>query len=308
MNLRREPSYLWALTILLASTGAAAADPVVDYQLGVAAGQRNIDYDSTHIASGTVWRNESGDLRPGFAGAKVKYDFSELLYTAAVNGTALYKDFYLSFSFEWAISSEDTGLKLNAEPIPGPGIPLALNNVTDFEVDRIDYGATFGYRVWRELSLFGGYKYSEFELNSIAPNLLLEEVDTKYTEEGFFLGGSYGFRIANAGTLSFSVGYAYLDSDFSQSNISTMAPAFAFSFEEYRFSGSSTGLSYGVLWTGNLTGRWHYTLGLKHQQYRLKNSSTSQGMLIGEDFPPGDPGGALHQLRHTTHENQQRSC
>jgi hypothetical protein len=140
------------------------------------------------------------------------------------------------------------------------------------------------------LSFFGGYRYTEFELNSLGPNLLLEEVDSKYTEEGIFLGGSYGFRIADAGTLSFSVGYAFLDVDFSQSNISKTAPAFLFAFQEYSFSASATGLSYGVLWTGDLSGRWVYTLSLKYQEYSSKDDATSQGMLLGENFPPGDPG------------------
>jgi hypothetical protein len=282
--------YLLLVVMLLTTCPAMAADSGIDFQLGLAAGQRSVDYDSTRIASGTIWSDQSGNLRPGFAGARVKFDFEESLNTAVLTGAALYKDFYVSFNVELAISPEDTGLAVKAEPVPGPGIPLSLDTETDFELDRSDFSFTMGHRVWRGLSVFGGYRYTEFELNSLGPNLLLEEVDSKYTEEGIFLGGSYGFRIADAGTLSFSVGYAFLDVDFSQSNISKTAPEFLFAFQEYTFSASATGLSYGVLWTGDLGGRWAYTLGLKYQEYSSKDDATSQEMLLGESFPPGDPG------------------
>jgi len=272
-----------------ATCPATAAESGIDFQLGLAAGQRSIDYDSTRIASGTIWSDQNGNLRPGFTGAKVIFDFEESLDTAVLTGAALYKDFYISFNIELAISPEDTGLGVKAEPEPGPGIPLALDTQTDFELDRSDFSFTMGHRVWRGLSFFGGYRYTEFELNSLGPNLLLEEVDSKYTEEGIFLGGNYAFRIADAGTLSFSVGYAFLDVDFSQSNISKTAPAFLFAFQEYSFSASATGLSYGVLWTGDLSGNWAYTLGVKYQDYSSKDDATSQEMLLGENFPPGDP-------------------
>ncbi len=275
--------------LLIATSKVATAQQDIDYQVGLAFGQRSIDYDSTRIASGSIWADSNGNLRPGFAGGNVKFDFDEVLDTAALNGTLLYKNFYLSVSLELALSTEDTGLRVTADPISGPGIPLALDTTTPFELDRIDYGFTVGHRVWNGLSIFGGYKYTEFKLKATEPNILLEEVDSKSTEEGIFLGGSYAFRLADAGILSFSIGYAYLDLDFSQSNISRTAPAFAFSFQEYAFTGSSTGLSYGVQWTGDLSGRWAYTLSLKYQDYSSKNDATSQVMLLGENFPPGDP-------------------
>jgi hypothetical protein len=283
----------WGLLLLammpLAADPVAAAEPTIDYQLGLSAGQRSIDYDSKSIASGTVWADESGNLRPGLTGGSVKLKFSEPLYTAAINGAAVYKDSYLAFSVEWPISTEDTGLRVIADPIQGPGFPLGVDSTTDYELDRIDYSITLGHRIWKGLSFFAGYKYTEFKLNAKGPNILLEEVDSKSTEEGFFLGGSYAFRIANAGTLSLSVGYAYLDLDFSQSNISSTAPSFAFAIQEYAYTGSSTGLSYGVQWTGEISGPWAYTLSLKYQEYSSKNDATSQGMLLGENFPPGDP-------------------
>ena len=289
MKRGQGPEYL-LVAAMLAATNPAAAKSDIDFQLGLAAGQRGVDYDSTRIASGTIWSDAQGNLRPGFAGAKVKFDFDETLNTAVLTGTALYEDFYLSFNLELAISPEDAGLSVKVVPEPGPGIPLSLQTKTDFDFDRIDYGFTLGHRVWKGLSFFGGYRYTEFELKAKGPNTLLEEVDSKYTEEGIFLGGSYGFRVADAGTLSFSIGYAYLDVDFSQSNISTSAPPFAFAFQEYSFNASATGLSYGVLWTGDLSGPWSYTISLKYQEYSSNDDSSSQGMLLGEDFPPGDPG------------------
>lgn len=214
MNTRRGWHYTTLATMLLATDPVLAADSDINYQLGLSAGQRSIDYESTRIVSGSIWADQEGNLRPGFSGGKVKFDFNEPLYTAAANGAVVYKDSFLAFTYEWAINPEDTALHVVAEPNPGPGIPLGLDNKTDFELDRFDYSITLGHRIWNGLSFFAGYKYTEFELNAKGPNILLEEVDSKSTEEGFFLGGSYAFRLANAGTLSLSIGYAYLDTDF----------------------------------------------------------------------------------------------
>jgi hypothetical protein len=296
---------LLVAAMLAAAHRVAAAGTGLSYQLGMAAGQRTIDYESSRIASNTIWSNQNGDLRPGFAGANAIFDFDDSLYTAALSGAVLYKDIYLAFNLELPIQSEDTGLAVKTEPLPGPGIPLALDNETDFELDRLDFGLTLGFRAWKGLSFFGGYKYMEFELNAIQPNILLEEVDSKYTEEGIFLGGSYGWRIASAGTLSLSIGYAFLNTDFSQSNLPTSAPPFAFAFQEYSFSGSATGFSTGLQWTGDLSARWAYTVSVKYQDYSSSDDAAAQGMLLGEDFPPFDPAAPYTStnIQHTEIDN-----
>ena len=278
-----------ALVSLAGCHCALAAAGPVDFQVGLAVGQRDIEYDSSSVTSATIWSDGNNNLRPGFAGARVSFDFDEPLYMGVVTGTAVYRNSYLSVSFESSLSKEDAGLQVSTEPLPGPGIPLSLNTTTDFDLERVDYSVTTGHRVWRGLSLFGGYKYTEFELNAQGPNILGEETDSKYTEEGIFLGASYSVRIADAGQLSFSIGYAFLDVDFSQNNIQTSPPPLAFALQEYQFNASATGLSYGISWTGNLSSRWAYTVSLKHQDYSSDDDATSQGWLLGERFPPGDP-------------------
>jgi hypothetical protein len=270
--------------------GAGVASGPVDFQLGVAVGQRDIDYDSSSTASGTIWSGADGSLRPGFNGARVDFEFEEPLYIAALTGSAVYEDFYLSASFETSLSAEDAGLAVRTRPIPGPGISLPLDTETDFELERFDYSITLGHRVWRGLNLFGGFRYTEFELKAKGPNVLGEETDSKYTEEGIFLGGSYSFRIGSAGSLNFSIGYAFLDVDFSQSNIATTPPPNLFALQEYKFNASARGLSYGVAWTGDISRNWSYTLSLKHQDYSSDDDATAQGWLLGENFPPGDTG------------------
>jgi hypothetical protein len=274
---------------LLATSEARAAGPV-QVELGLSVGQRDIDYDLSSIASETVWRSQNGSLRPGFNGARVNFDFEETLYIGAFTASAVYRDTFISVALESSLSAEDTGLRVRTEPVPGPGLSLPLDNKTDFDLDRIDYSITVGQRVWRSLSLFGGYRYTEFELKAQGPNILQEEIDSKYTEEGFFLGMGYSFRLGEWGALSFSLGYAFLDVDFSQSNVSNNPPPSAFALQEYSFNASATGTSYGISWTGNLTGDWGYKLSLKHQDYSSDDNATSQGWLLGEDFPQGDPG------------------
>jgi hypothetical protein len=284
-----SPVLLIGGVALFVTTQSQAAGPV-QFELGLSVGQRDIEYDLSSIASETVWRSQDGSLHPGFSGANVEFDFDETLYIGAFTASALYRDTFVSVALETSLSSEDAGLRVRTEPFPGPGMPLALDSTTDFDLERIDYSITVGQRVWRGLSLFGGYRYTEFELKAQGPNILQEETDSKYTEEGFFLGTSYSFRVGEWGALSFSLGYAFLDVDFSQSNVNTMPVPEFFALQEYSFNASATGTSYGIAWTGNLTGDWGYQLSLKHQDYSSDDDATSQGWLLGENFPAGDPG------------------
>ena len=244
-----------AICLQLLLPGWAVADSKFDYQFGLSAGERSIDFDLSSDASGNLFVGEDGSLRPGFDGAKARFSFDESMPTALLRGTAIHHNFNLTLSLEVPVSTANTELRVRTEPAGGIGLPIQQDLRSDYELDQIDFAATLGYHVWKGLNLFAGYKYSEFELNSDEFNALLGDLDSDFAEEGLFVGASYGFRMANRGTLSFSLGYASLDAEFSQSNIPTAAPAPGFALQEYNFSGNSTGLSYGVLWVGDIDKR-----------------------------------------------------
>jgi hypothetical protein len=145
------------------------------------------------------------------------------------------------------------------------------------DLDRFDFSATLGYQISDGLSVFSGYRYSEFKLYGNEYNYLLNNKDQKYSEEGLFIGGSYSWQFGAIGALSLSLGYAYLEADFSEDNVdlTDAPPPGTLTFGEVAFDGTAKGLSYGAQWVGPLTDEWAYKAGLKYQSYKANNNSTT---------------------------------
>ena len=90
----------------------------------------------------------------------------------------------------------------------------------------------------------------------------------EYEEKGWFLGLSYGFPIKEAGTLSLSFAYAFLDGEF-KDNANDPERQFGGSFEPFNYQGDTRGTSIALTWTGALGDRTAYTVDLRRQAYSL---------------------------------------
>ncbi len=92
--------------------------------------------------------------------------------------------------------------------------------------------------------------------------------EQEYTEEGFYIGASYGFPIKEAGTLSVSFAYADMDGKY-KDNANDPNNAFGGSFVAFDYEGSSTGTSIAVTWTSALGESSAYTVDLRRQAYSM---------------------------------------
>lgn len=90
----------------------------------------------------------------------------------------------------------------------------------------------------------------------------------EYTEQGFYIGASYGFAIKEAGTLSVSLAYADMDGKY-KDNANDPNGAFGSSFVAFDYEGSSTGTSIALTWTSALGESSAYTIDLRRQAYSM---------------------------------------
>lgn len=277
--------------LLLLLAQPALGDSEFSYLVGMSVGLREIEFDLSSIGSQTffILNDGSGPVVPAVPGATLGFDFEETMYTAGFSGTLIYDRINLSAVVELPVQTENTSLHTEIHSLPGLGFPVNDEADRGSELDRFDINLTLGYSVWKGLSIFSGYKYTEFELDSQESNFVLGDKDQNYVEEGFFIGSSYAWQFGTKGSLSLSIAYAYLDAEFSESNVNTEPPPFGFTFGEFNYDGSSNGLSYGARWSGRLVDQWLYTVGLKYQSYSSNNNATTLQSFYGDNFLSQDP-------------------
>src|SRR5712692_9285647 len=155
-----------------------------------------------------------------------------------------YSSVYASLSYDKSVSAD-------------PEIGAAT--VTDYS--RTDSTFTLGYRLNQSFSLFAGYAEGANKFNTTTFGGGLIVID--YTEKGPFAGVAYTKTFSDKGSLGMSIGYAKLDGDLKVD----IPPGTSFS----RFKGDTTGLSYGLTWSGPLTGSLSYRVGLKAIRYEMKD-------------------------------------
>lgn len=165
-----------------------------------------------------------------------------------------YKSFYAILSYDTSISAE-----------PGIGDSGPSADVLDFS--RTDATVTLGYRLNDAFSLFAGYTRVAdhfVETRTSGGNLLVDTID--YTENGPFAGVAYTKRFEK-GNLGLSLGYAKLDG-----TLSIAVHPFGSLGD---VSGDTVGLSYGVTWSGTLTGSLGYRVGIKGTRYEMNESTAN---------------------------------
>ncbi|QIB65928.1 hypothetical protein [Kineobactrum salinum] len=225
-------------------------------------------------------------------------DFDADLPTLTLAFTAIYGKGYVSFKYEDSINDIST----NSD------VPFTD---ADTSVDRTDYSVTLGYNVWKGANVFVGYMEGETTLEpgprcptdvtqaavcdgsagglSLGGNLAqdhlllgLSPYRQNYEEDGWFLGASYAWKIADKGTLSVSLAYADLEAKYVDNYLLGVEGA----NENFIFDGDSDGLSYGVSWSAPLTSRVGYYLDIRRQSYDMRVNESSgnfPGLVVDTD-------------------------
>lgn len=198
---------------------------------------------------------------------------------------------------------------------PSASIPIALtmNNwqlslnastsLTDADIaeeedlgraSRKDLDFTLGYRLNKNWSLFGGYKYGKTSMTFI-PRDFGEEPDEEdeeeppqvaqgiteesYLQKGPFVGASYSWQFEKAGSLSLSVAYAYLDAtnNFSANTDEDEEEDELAEFDDLTglIKGDTQGFSYALSWTMPLSSNLLF-------QTRFKVNDYQQDIVVEE--------------------------
>ncbi|MBI3899852.1 MAG: hypothetical protein HY308_16370 [Gammaproteobacteria bacterium] len=162
-----------------------------------------------------------------------------------------YKSFYTSLSYDKSITA-DTGSSTAQSG------DRTLANTTEFA--RVDSTFTVGYRL-SPFNFFFGYTDGTSKFTETTFDSVFIVATTEYTETGPFGGMTYTKMFSDTGNLVLSIAYAQLEGNL---EIFTR-PSGSF----FRANGDSTGLSYGLTWTGPLTGSLGYRVGFKITEYEM---------------------------------------
>lgn len=210
--------------------------------------------------------------RPGaLAGTGINGDeFPEVNFNVTFKllgaGLTLFKDtYYLDLSYQKSLKEEDT---FNFED---PAVNFAYEET--FEGDRKDYAITLGKKILDQRGgVYVGYKVGESQADGNQGTTL------SFKEKGYFIGGNYGWPIADKGVLSVNLAYAMLDGDLKE----VVSPAFPPDLSTDATS-DAKGLSYGVSWFSSITDQLSYSLGLDVRKYTFDNVKDSNPSAIPSD-------------------------
>ena len=183
---------------------------------------------------------------------EVKFDVTFIM--AGIGMTTAYDRFYLDLAYQ---DSTDESDSFNEN-----GYYEKLSG------DRRDYSATVGMKVLDNRgNIYFGYKNGKSDASGNAGTSLTFE------EDGFFVGASYGWVIADAGLLSVNVAYADLDGNLKE----VPGPGYPAGLGMDADS-EATGISYGVSWSGRISEKVGYSVSFDANDYEfddLKDSSAT---------------------------------
>jgi hypothetical protein len=191
------------------------------------------------------------------------------LVTISPGLTWAYGRFYTSVSFDKSIDAANVTQISDAQP-------------SSITMSRSDITATLGFRVTDYLSIFAGWLKGDTAAHIVGyrsapfpPGNVFFTQDISYIEHGPFAGFAISHAFGDKGSLSFAAAYASLSADFTETVNYATDPM------TIRYTPASTeskGLSYGLTWTGPLTGNLNYRLGAKLTRYDGEDIPNSEAI------------------------------
>ena len=244
-----------------------------------------------------------------------KSNFTVSLPTVNLSLTAAYKKVYVVFKYEQSLTEGTVDVDETLSPAhSGPAAAYYLNVPGhETKVKRDDKSITVGMNVWEGMNAFMGYMEGKTILTpeptcalpipifplctalNLAADLENEQrgdYQQVYTERGPYVGVSYGWQIANVGTLSASFAYARMAGDFRDNYIINAGD------NHFDFAGDSVGTSLGLNWTVplgesltgfidlrqqkySMDGKDHATPSTKFDAMKVRTDETMRGLTLG---------------------------
>lgn len=283
------------------------------------------------IIPSLAFQNKELSFEQSYTGAQSnKADFSTSIPIINFSLTGVFKKFFVTLKIEKNLDETPTKTEETDRSEIGQFNLIAMEG-SFVNVARQDVSLTFGYNVWKNLNIFGGYLRGKTTLTpnpfcadiqyrlsddqiSAAEELgngldvncsrlnragvqfflgdatyLIDDDDDiddrkteykqRYREQGPYLGISYGFNIADVGTLSVSFAYADMDGEY-KDNANDARNDFGGEFVAFHYEGSTTGTSLGITWTAPLGEGSAYFIDLRKQEYSMDGKDQT-GRLSG---------------------------
>jgi len=289
MHVKRMPRrVLTIISCLFFSQSLSAASPDAAFRLQTGF----IDYAFEQKAFTTL--NESNLASSSLSKLKLE----DTLPFIGTGFTFFVSDFYLDLYLQQSFSGSDSVVLTGntVTPVGGGNFDYEpFRRPIDADWDRTEMSLTAGYSVTKNFKLFAGYRTSETNVEQEGTSTNLDDSTTQsftddidYSQEGFFLGGSYAWSVNSdatsnwlKGALSMNAGLAFVDGEIK---------------EKFRFAGSNTntskregdtlGLVLGIAWNGYLgkmlDNDLFYTAGLNGYQYDFEADNPEQDADFSE--------------------------
>jgi hypothetical protein len=168
-----------------------------------------------------------------------EYRADRTLYLIGVGGTVVEDKFYMDIYAQTTSKDDNT---LNASTLGYQEI---------FDGKRDDYSVSFGYAVTDDASLYAGYKSGKSSTKGKKGST------SDFKEDGFFIGGTYGWLIQDLGILSLNLAVARLDGNIKFEN--DLLPI--------NGTAETVGITYGVAWKANVNESLGYGASLSYYNY-----------------------------------------
>jgi hypothetical protein len=204
-------------------------------------------------------------------------DLSTLVSTISPSVTLAHGNFYSSLTVEQTLGSKTAVLMDN-------GYPQIVS------AERQGYDLTLGYRLSDSVSIFTGWQKND--INGLVTGMHEENstdgyqpavMHVDYATNGPYVGAAWSHGFGKKGTLGLTAGYAvlsYADNETRSTASPTVSPPAIIT--NFNASGSTRGFSYGVSWTGDLTGSLAYRVGVKGIRYTSGPSSINPNGVVDQ--------------------------
>ena len=178
--------------------------------------------------------------------------------TLDMSGALAYDKYYIAFNYDPTLKDH---LELDTDSNGGGG-----QENTYLNMSRLDYSTVIGMNVWETVNIFAGLKFGETAVNSFSDVRLIEDArfqeanqEFYFREQGPFVGASYAYKYKNKGSLSLSLAYARMAGEIELKSLA----------QRTSFDGTTSGLSYGLEWSGPLTANMIYRVNIPRQSRGL---------------------------------------
>ena len=143
------------------------------------------------------------------------------------------------------------------------------------QASRQDIDLTLGYQFNQNWSAFVGYKTGETKIDYISredeDEGIFDTLQESYEQDGPYVGAAYSWQFENAGRLTVSLAYAFLNAtnEF-RANTDDDEDEEDPEFDDLtgRVTGDTNGFSYGVSWTMPLSGNLLFQTRFKMNDYQ----------------------------------------